>query len=79
MVILFKRLKIRSSFIIKLASLSLGVYLLQLNQVIWNNVMAGLLVEFVRSKLAKLMKLDLLSKKIVNIINFILKRLSYFL
>ena len=41
MVILFKRLKIRSSFIIKLASLSLGVYLLQLNQVIWNNVIAG--------------------------------------
>ncbi len=107
MVILFKRLKIRSSFIIKLASLSLGVYLLQLNQVIWNNVIAGkfafiaseniylgvlyvslialvmlvagLLVEFVRSKLAKLLKLDLLSKKIVNIINFILKRLSYFL
>ena len=102
MVILFKRLKWQSSIISKLASLSLGVYLLQLNQVIWNNILvdrfkfivneriwigillillyasiiwiAGLVTEFIRSKLAKWLKIDLLSKKIVTMINVVLER-----
>lgn len=102
MVVLFKRLKLKGNIISKLAPLALGVYLLQLNQVIWDNIIkdafvyildkeillgilwvlsyaslifiAGLLVEFIRSKLAKVLKLDLLSKKIVNLIDFILEK-----
>ena len=104
LVILFKRLKIKSNTIIKIASLSLGIYLFQLNQVIWENYIGsrfafivnkkiyiaipyillialviwftGLVVEFIRSKLEKIIKLDLLSKKIINIIDNILVKLS---
>ena len=93
---------IKGNIISKLAPLALGVYLLQLNQVIWDNIIkdafvyildkeillgilwvlsyaslifiAGLLVEFIRSKLARVLKLDLLSKKIVNLIDFILEK-----
>ena len=36
MVILFSRLKIKNNIISKLSSLALGIYLLQANQVIWN-------------------------------------------
>lgn len=107
MVILFKRLKLKGTVISKLAPLALGVYLLQLNQVIWDNIIkdafvyiadkeivlgviwvlsyaslifiAGLLVEFIRSKLAKVLRLDLLSKKIVELINFVLEKVTIIL
>lgn len=103
-VILFKRIKIKSNIITYLSSLSLGVYLLQCNQVIWNNIilnrfsfikdeniflavfhiflysliiwLAGLLVELFRSKLAKILKIDLLSNKIVKIINNCLEKIK---
>jgi hypothetical protein len=103
MVVLFKRIKIKSRFIAYLSSLSLGVYLLQCNQVIWNNIILnafvyiadevmiigilhvlkyaiiiwalGLIVESIRSQMAKLLKLDHLSKKIVQIVDFCLSKI----
>ena len=39
MVILFKRLKLKTNIFSKFAPLALGIYLLQLNQVIWNNIL----------------------------------------
>ena len=102
MVVLFKRIKLKGNIISKLSPLALGIYLLQLNQVIWDNVLkdsftyvldkeiligvllvlfyaslifiAGLLVELFRSKLAKMIKLEILSKKIVNLIDCILEK-----
>lgn len=41
MVVLFSRLKIKGNLLLKLSSLTLGIYLFQLNQVIWDNVLKG--------------------------------------
>lgn len=41
MVILFSRMKLKGNIISKVSSLTLGVYLFQLNQVVWNNIING--------------------------------------
>ena len=52
------------------------LYILLISLVIW---CAGLLIEYIRSKLAELLKLELLSKKIINVINNSLEKLSVLL
>lgn len=100
MVVLFSRLHLKGKIIAKLSPLAFGIYLFQLNQVVWNKVIkdaasfvvsknivsgilyvfgiafaifiCGLLVEFVRSKLAKLFKIPSLSKRIVALVDKLL-------
>lgn len=107
MVILFSRLNLEGTIIAKLSPLAFGVYLFQLNQVIWNNIIKdsaafvaaeniavgvlyvfafalaifciGLLVEFLRSKIAQLLRISLLSKKIVELVDKLFVRLFFVL
>jgi hypothetical protein len=97
MVVLFSRINVKGSVISKISPLTFGVYLFQLNQVIWNVIIkdafafvvskhiivgvmhvfafaslifvAGLIVELIRNEIAKLIRIQLLSKKIVEIID----------
>lgn len=97
MVVLFSRIKVKGNIISKLSPLAFGIYLFQLNQVIWNTIIkdafafvvsksivvgigyififaslifvSGLIVEFIRSKIAKLIRIPYLSKKVVEIID----------
>lgn len=92
LLVLFSRVKINGGLIKKVAPLAFGVYLFQLNPVIWNTVLkgicafasskslpvgvgyvflyttglfvTGLAVEFLRSKVAKLLRIHWLSQKI---------------
>lgn len=94
LVILFSRFQLKGTWIAKLAPLAFGVYLFQLNRIIWTTILkkslvwisetglvmgiiyvlsfsgwlfvAGLCVEFVRSKLAALLRISDLSKAIAN-------------
>lgn len=107
MVILFSRMKLKGTIISKLSPLAFGIYLFQLNQVVWNNVIknafafvvhqplalgviyvflfalaifiAGLLIEFVRTMIAKWMRIPELSRKIVVLCNCIIEKLFVFL
>lgn len=107
MVILFSRLRLKGTVISKLSPLAFGVYLFQLNQIIWENVLcnafsfaaqkpialgvclailcafllflSGLTVEFVRSKVAKLIRIPQLSKKIAEVLDKLLNKLTVFL
>lgn len=107
MVVLFSRIKIRGRITGKLAPLAFGIYLFQLNGVIWNSILcnafagaakqplpigialvlayalaiflSGLLVEFVRSRLARLLRIPALSRKIAVLLDRILRRLFVFL
>ena len=100
MVILFSRMKLNGKIISKLYKYALGVYLFQLNTVIWNEFLKnktrfiinenigtgiavvftyscilfimGLAIECIRSKVAKIIRIPELSKKIVDFINKIL-------
>ncbi len=102
MVILFSRIKLKGNIISKLSPLALGIYLLQLNQVIWSKIIkdafvfvvdkktiigilwililssiisiSGMLVESVRRWLFKLIKIPLLSQKIVEKVKKILDK-----
>lgn len=102
MVILFSRIKTNGTVISKLSPLTFGIYLFQLNPVIWNNCLkgrnsfaaqaniavgiayafgiaalifiAGLFVELIRSKLAKAIRIPVLSCKIVNLVKWLLQR-----
>ena len=95
LVVLFSRLNIKWKGITKVSVLAFGIYLFQLNPVIWDNVIqdgfifvttkeiyiavlyvfliafiifaCGLVVEWVRQKIEKIIKIPELSKKIVNI------------
>ncbi len=97
MVVLFARIKLKGTLISKLSPLAFGIYLFQINQVIWNNILkdafafvvskpialgvvyvfafaslifvSGLIVEFLRSKIAKWIRIPDLSKRIVEIID----------
>lgn len=103
MVVLFSRLKVKGSIIKKISPLAFGVYLFQLNCVVWNDILsaaffwivekplyigvawvivfsfalfiAGLLVEYIRSRLAKLLRIPALSRRIVTWIDVILNKL----
>lgn len=107
MVILFSRIRIKGTIISKLSPLAFGIYLFQLNQVIWNvlikdrfafvankNVIlgiiyvfafaslifiSGLIVEWLRNIIAKIVKIPYLSKKIVEIIDIIITKIFIFM
>ncbi len=101
MVIIFSRIHLKGTIISKLSPLAFGIYLFQLNPVIWHKLegafmkvisfgilkqilyvflaatcifVTGLVVEFIRSVLARKMKIPSLSKKIVLLINKILEK-----
>lgn len=104
MVILFSRLHLKGAVVARLSPLAFGIYLFQLNPVIWNNCLqgavssvvqlsipvgvicvfavaaliffSGLLVEFVRSKLAKAIGISTLSKHIVSVVSQLLNKMS---
>ena len=107
MVVLFSRLRLKGTVISKLSPLAFGIYLFQLNPVIWNNYLkggtlfavqkniavgviyafviaaliflSGLIVEFVRSRLAKAMRLPALSQKIVALAKWALQKVAIML
>lgn len=107
MVVLFSRIRIRGSIIKKISPLVFGIYLFQLNKVIWNNILdnafvtvveqplyvgvllvfvfafviffSGLVVEYIRSRIAKLLRIPALSKRIVTLIDVIISKLFVFL
>lgn len=107
MVILFSRIRLKGTVIAKLSPLAFGIYLFQLNQVIWNNYLrgaftfvaetniilgvvyafacaalifiSGLVVEFLRTKIAKVIKIPELSKKIVSVFHWMLKKVCVIL
>ncbi len=104
LVVLFSRLKLSGKLISKLSPLAFGVYLLQINRVVWNDVIkdalvkvsyinvlegiiyvlmltvilfvAGLLIEFFRIKIYKLIRIDALSKKIAKLLENTVKKLA---
>lgn len=106
MVILFSRIRLKGSLIKKISPLAFGIYLLQLNSIIWNDVLqgafsgivgrpiyigvilvvlyafavfaSGLLVEYIRSILAKLLRITALSNRIAIWVDGILNRLCSF-
>lgn len=93
LVVLFSRLKVRGGFIGKLSPLVFGVYLFQMNPIIWKHILkdstaflagkpvavgvggvvglslllfaAGLIVEYVRARIAEGLKIPALSRRIV--------------
>lgn len=102
MVILFSRLHLKGNIIAKLSPLAFGIYLLQLNPVVWSNILkdafvfvasknimtgilyvfglafliffSGLIVEFIRTKLAQALKISVLSDRIVSIADKIITK-----
>ena len=102
MVILFSRLRLKGTVVEKLSPLVFGVYLFQLNPVIWDTYLqgrvsfaaqagiaagvryvftiaggiflSGLIVEFVRGRLAKVMRIPVLSQKIVVLVQWVLRK-----
>lgn len=107
MVILFSRIKVKGTIISKLSPLAFGIYLFQLNQVIWNALIkdnvafvankniilgiiyviafaslifiSGLIVEWLRSQIARIVKIPYLSKKIVEIIDIFTNKFFAFM
>lgn len=104
MVVLFSRLKIKGKTLNKFSSLALGIYLFQLNPIIWNYIIndrfiyiinydifkstllvllissiifiSGLTVEYIRQKIFKKLKIDILSEKIIKMIENILNKVK---
>lgn len=101
MVIIFSRIPLKGTIISKISPLAFGIYLFQLNQVIWTILknkasfvtqlnftksticvfafammifITGILVEFMRNKLAEACRISELSKRIVTIIKWILEK-----
>lgn len=102
LVVLFSRIRCQCSWITRISSMAFGVYLFQLNTVIWNDILqssmqfvtekkvivgvlcvllsaivlfvSGLTVEYLRSKVAKMLKVSSLSMKIVDTISNIVSR-----
>ena len=107
LVILFSRLRPKGRLIAKLSPLAFGVYLFQLNPVVWKRGIkgafaflaqkglvvgvagvlvsafilfaAGLLLEFLRSKLEKLFRIQAFSRKIAALIDLLLNKVSVLL
>lgn len=107
MVVLFSRIKIKGNLLSKLAPLSLGIYLFQINQIIWNNIIkdafifivdkriiigiiyvlffsfiifiSGLVIDFIRQLLFKMINITNISKKIVKIGNSIINKFLFIL
>lgn len=107
MVVLFSRMHFKGTIISKLSPLAFGIYLFQVNQVIWNQYLkdallfveslplivgivcvfgfsaaifvSGLIVEFIRSRIAKAIKIPELSQKIVSVANRILEKMFFVL
>ena len=107
MVVVFSRIRLRGKFIGKVAPLAFGVYLFQLNSVLWQDVLkgstavvvdmplvkgilivfavsslifaSGLIVEFVRGKMATAMRIPVLSKKLVDLADCLLEKLFVFI
>ena len=107
MVTLFSRLKLRGIVIRKIAPLTFGIYLFQLNTVLWNEVLkgaatpivgmnlvagvacvflmsagifaSGLIAELIRAKLASVIGLPKLSKKIADLTDSLLEKAFIFL
>ncbi len=107
MVLLFSRMKRKGKIISKLSPFVLGVYLLQLNRVIWKTIikdafifvtkknimigilwvlglssilfLLGLIVDWLRSKIAKGIKISAISKKIIKIVDKLLVKTFVFL
>lgn len=103
MIILFSRLHPNPKVIKVLSPLAFGIYLFQLNTVIWERIikdafvnvlsmniligimlvfgysslifLCGMIVEYVRSKLAELIRIPILSKKIVSLFELIISKL----
>lgn len=103
MTVLFSRIKLKGNVISKISPLAFGIYLFQLNQVIWNHYLkgtfsfvvqhsvfigtlyvlalaalifvSGLVVEFARTKISKLIKLPMLSKIIANLAGIVLEKI----
>lgn len=102
MVILFSRLKIKTTIISKIVPFVFGIYLFQVNQVVWNNIIknafgfvanksiligtsyvlglafiifaTGMIIEFIRNKIARIIKIPSLSKKIALIMDKIIEK-----
>ena len=106
MVVLFSRLRLKGTAVSKLSSLTFGIYLFQLNPVIWKYLqekaafavwtnitvgvvytltisaiifLSGLIIEYVRSRLAALMHIHELSCKIVCLAKHVLQKVSVIL
>lgn len=107
MVVLFSRIPIKGTIISKLSPLAFGIYLFQMNPVIWNSILkgafagiakkplfvgiplvfvfsfvifiSGLVVELVRSELAKAFRIQKISTWIVAKADFALEKLFVFL
>ena len=102
LVVLFSRIRIKGAIVGKLSPLAFGVYLFQLNSVVWKDILkdrlrfiasdplavglcyviffsavlfaAGLIVEWLRSQLAKALRIPALSQKIVNLTGKLLSK-----
>lgn len=107
MVVLFSRLKVKGSIIKKISPLAFGIYLFQLNRVVWDGILntafswivdrplyigvalvfvfafalfiVGLVVEYIRSRSANLLRIPALSNRIITWIDVILNKLCVFL
>jgi len=107
LVVLFSRIPLKGNVVRKVSPLVFGIYLLQLNPVVWTRLLynacafigskplvvgigyvffaagflfaAGLAVEAVRRKLAQFVKLNVISKKIVALLDGIMRKMFVFL
>lgn len=104
---MFSRMNLKGTLIAKLSPLAFGIYLFQLNQIVWNYLiedafvfvvdkpailgclyvfagallifMSGLVVEYIRSRLAVICRIPELSKLIVRFMDNGLRNLSVLL
>lgn len=107
MIVLFSRLKLSGGLIKKVSPLAFGVYLFQMNTIVWSSILngscifiaskpivagvgyvflcaailfaAGLAVEFLRSRVAIILKIPVLSQKIAGLAEKILCRICWIL
>ena len=107
LLVIFSRITIKGGIISKLSPLAFGIYLFQINPVIWNNYIggalnfvvnqhiilgvifvlcgalcifvSGLFVEFIRSRVAAVIKIHYLSKIIVKIVKKCTNKISVLL
>lgn len=102
LVVLFSRIKIKGTLVKRLAPLAFGIYLFQLNYIIWTDFLkdsmtfiitkpvavgvcyvvlfafvlfaTGLIVEWFRVQIAKVLRIQVLSQKIVDVFGAILSK-----
>lgn len=107
MVVLFSRIEIRDFFGKKLSPLAFGVYLFQMNDIIWNHILnnafvgvveqpiyigvllvfvfafaifsSGLIVEYIRNRIGKILRISALSNRIAFFLDAILNKMCTFL